>query len=121
MVLAKVQRRHQSVSRFPQVRRDLAVVVRQEVPAAAVLNTVRKAVGEHLVDIRLFDVMRAKALILMKKSALGLDLAEPNDHIIRDRNQCAGGRRAASIAAKPFGKAALSHRGCDTESEITAG
>ena len=75
VVLAKVQRRHQSVSRFPQVRRDLAVVVRQEVPAAAVLNTVRKAVGEHLVDIRLFDVYEGEGIDSNEKSlALGLTL-----------------------------------------------
>lgn len=74
-VLAKAPRRHQSISKFPQVRRDLAVVVQRDVPAASVLETVRDAVGEKLVDVRLFDVYQGEGIDSNEKSlALGLTL-----------------------------------------------
>tara|TARA_B100000900_G_scaffold321090_1_gene280320 strand:- start:1115 stop:1873 length:759 start_codon:yes stop_codon:yes gene_type:complete len=74
-ILAKAPRRHQSISKFPQVRRDLAVVVQREVPAAEVLETVRNAVGEKLVDVRLFDVYEGEGIDSNEKSlALGLTL-----------------------------------------------
>ena len=74
-MLAKAPRRHQSISKFPQVRRDLAVVVQQDVPAAAVLQSVRNAVGENLVDVRLFDVYAGEGIDSNEKSlAIGLTL-----------------------------------------------
>jgi phenylalanyl-tRNA synthetase beta chain len=74
-MLAKAPRRHQSISKFPQVRRDLAVVVQHDVPAAAVLQSVRNAVGEDLVDVRLFDVYVGEGIDSNEKSlAIGLTL-----------------------------------------------
>ena len=74
-MLAKAPRRHQSISKFPQVRRDLAVVVQHDVPAAALLQSVRNAVGENLVDVRLFDVYVGEGIDSNEKSlAIGLTL-----------------------------------------------
>jgi phenylalanyl-tRNA synthetase beta chain len=74
-IQVKTLRRHESVSKFPQVRRDLAVVVQRDVPAADLLNTVRNAVGDELVDVRLFDVYEGEGIDSNEKSlALGLTL-----------------------------------------------
>ena len=107
VVLAKTQRRHQSVSKFPQVRRDLAVSVRRDVAAAEVLNSVREAVGEQLIDVTLFDVYEGEGIDSNEKSlALGLTL-QSQTTIIRGRNQCPGGCCVASFANKPFSQTAL--------------
>lgn len=85
VVLAKTQRRHQSVSKFPQVRRDLAVVVRRDVAAAEVLNSVREAVGEQLIDVTLFDVYEGEGIDSNEKSlALGLTLQSQTTTLSED-------------------------------------
>ncbi|MHB8252644.1 MAG: phenylalanine--tRNA ligase subunit beta [Acidiferrobacter sp.] len=64
-------------SRFPSVRRDLAVVVGEEVAAGAVLDTVRRSAGPLLQELVLFDVYRGEGLDSGKKSlALGLTLQD---------------------------------------------
>ncbi len=41
---------------YPPLRRDLAIVLPQDVPAATVLSAVREAAGELLRDVHVFDV-----------------------------------------------------------------
>ncbi len=61
------------LSRFPEVRRDLAVVVDREVPAADILANVRATAGTYLTELRLFDVYEGKGVDPKRKSlALGL-------------------------------------------------
>src|SRR5690606_25505873 len=61
------------LSRFPEVRRDLALLVGRELPAAELLAAVREAAGEHLRDLNLFDVYQGKGIDPERKSlALGL-------------------------------------------------
>ncbi len=65
------------LSRFPAVRRDLAVIVAEEVPAGEVLECVRSAAGPLLRQLQLFDVYRGKGIVSGKKSiALGLTLQD---------------------------------------------
>jgi len=65
------------VSRFPAVRRDLAVIVDEHISAAQLLAAARAAAGELLRDIRVFDVYTGKAIESSRKSvALGLILQE---------------------------------------------
>jgi phenylalanyl-tRNA synthetase beta chain len=56
------------LSRFPGVRRDIAVVVAREVSAAAVLDTVKKASGASLTEARIFDVYQGEHIENNKKS-----------------------------------------------------
>ncbi len=73
------------VSRFPAVRRDLAVVVGEAVPAQALLDAVTDSVGELLVDLVLFDVYRGPGLAENEKSlALGLVLQHPERTLTDD-------------------------------------
>jgi phenylalanyl-tRNA synthetase beta chain len=63
----------QPLSRFPSVRRDLALVVAETVAADAVLACVRSSCGVALRDLQLFDVYRGQGIDSGKKSlALGL-------------------------------------------------
>jgi len=84
-----IERRHipfyRPVSRFPAVRRDLAVVVDEAVPAQALLDTVMDSVGKLLVDLVLFDVYRGPGLAENEKSlALGLVLQHPDRTLTDD-------------------------------------
>jgi phenylalanyl-tRNA synthetase beta chain len=67
------------LSRFPEVRRDLALVVDRQAPAEAVLDSIREAAGEHLTDLRLFDVYHGKGIDPQRKSlAVGLTWQHPS-------------------------------------------
>ena len=56
------------VGRFPEVERDLAIVVPEGRPAADVAALVRANAGELLLDLRLFDVYRGVPLAADEKS-----------------------------------------------------
>ncbi|MEJ2516173.1 MAG: phenylalanine--tRNA ligase subunit beta [Gammaproteobacteria bacterium] len=68
---------YQSISRFPAIRRDLAVVVDRGVSAAALADAVRDAAGQLLTECRVFDVYTGKGIDSGAKSvAFGLILQE---------------------------------------------
>ncbi|MCY3620615.1 MAG: phenylalanine--tRNA ligase subunit beta [Gammaproteobacteria bacterium] len=72
-VLARRRRRHGSVSRQPSVRRDLALVVDREIPAASIETIVRARLGEILAEFSFFDVYGGEGIDSNKKSvAIGL-------------------------------------------------
>ncbi len=50
------------VSRFPANRRDIAVVVAENVPAEAILNECKKVGVNQIVGVNLFDVYRGKGV-----------------------------------------------------------
>jgi phenylalanyl-tRNA synthetase beta chain len=61
------------LSKFPEVRRDIAVIVDESVTSDQVLNIIRKHGGEKLTDLTLFDIYRGKGIEIHRKSlALGL-------------------------------------------------
>ncbi|MDY7219089.1 phenylalanine--tRNA ligase subunit beta [Denitrificimonas sp. JX-1] len=67
------------LSRFPEVRRDLALVVNAEVPAQQLMDDMRAAAGEFLTQIRLFDVYQGKGVAEGCKSlAVGLTWQHPS-------------------------------------------
>ncbi|MBC9251154.1 phenylalanine--tRNA ligase subunit beta [Pseudomonas alcaligenes] len=67
------------LSRFPEVRRDLALLADRELPAQAVLACIREAAGEWLTDLRLFDVYHGKGIDPHRKSlAVGLTWQHPS-------------------------------------------
>ncbi|MBT8766594.1 phenylalanine--tRNA ligase subunit beta [Metapseudomonas boanensis] len=73
------------LSRFPEVRRDLALLVDREVAAEAVLNTIRAGAGEWLTDLRLFDVYHGKGIDPHRKSlAVGLTWQHPSRTLTDD-------------------------------------
>jgi phenylalanyl-tRNA synthetase beta chain len=79
--LAPLQRRElpraAALSRFPSVRRDLAFVVADSVPWAALEASAKRAAGPALKDLRLFDRYAGKGVESGFKSlAMGLILQE---------------------------------------------
>jgi len=65
------------VSRFPAVRRDLAVVVAEPVTVQELLDRIRSAAGSLLHDAVVFDVYRGAAIETGRKSvAIGLNLQD---------------------------------------------
>ncbi len=60
--------RYQGVPRLPAVRRDIAVVVDETQPLAAMLNTVRAAMPALVSDFSLFDVYQGQGVEQGKKS-----------------------------------------------------
>jgi phenylalanyl-tRNA synthetase beta chain len=64
---------YREISRFPQVRRDLAVVVDETVALSALVERVVLAASSLLCDLRIFDVYRGQGVETGRKSvALGL-------------------------------------------------
>jgi len=65
------------LSKFPTIRRDLAIVLDEAVAGQAVLDCIREAGGEILQEVVLFDVYRGKGIDSGRKSlALGLTLGD---------------------------------------------
>jgi phenylalanyl-tRNA synthetase beta chain len=68
-----------ALSRVPAVERDLAVVVSEEIEAGSVASVARRAAGELLRGLRLFDVYRGMPLAADEKSlAIRLVLQSPD-------------------------------------------
>jgi phenylalanyl-tRNA synthetase beta chain len=61
------------LSKYPEVRRDLAVIVDKAVPASELMANVRASAGTYLTDLTLFDVYEGKGIDPKRKS-LGLGL-----------------------------------------------
>jgi phenylalanyl-tRNA synthetase beta chain len=83
VVLAEIVQGHmpkfQELSRFPEVRRDLALLVDRDVSAATLLAVIREAAGEWLTDLKLFDVYHGKGIDPHRKSlAVGLTWQHPS-------------------------------------------
>ncbi|WP_299768121.1 phenylalanine--tRNA ligase subunit beta [uncultured Pseudoteredinibacter sp.] len=67
------------LSKFPEVRRDLALLVARETTADALLDGVKAAAGEQLIDLKVFDVYTGKGIDAERKSvALGLTYQHPS-------------------------------------------
>lgn len=83
LVLAEITRgvmpKFHELSKFPEVRRDLAVLIDRDVPAQDLLGAIREAAGEWLADLKLFDVYHGKGIDPHRKSlAVGLTWQHPS-------------------------------------------
>jgi len=75
---------YRALSKFPSIRRDIAIVVEQSVEFSVVSDCVRRAAPEILQDILLFDVYTGKKIDSgLKSIALGLILQETS-HTLTD-------------------------------------
>ena len=85
------------VSRFPSSDIDLAFVVQDAIPAGSVERTLRKAAGDLLESIELFDVYRGPSVAEGARSLAFRLRFCALDHTLTDRE--VGELRARSIAA----------------------
>src|SRR5690606_11112781 len=94
--LKVVKPAYREISRFPFVRRDLAVVVDENVPLSALRERVTLAAASLLRSVRVFDVYRGPGVEKGRKSvALGLIFQE----ISRTLTDEDADRAVASIVA----------------------
>jgi phenylalanyl-tRNA synthetase beta chain len=91
------------ISRFPALRRDLAVVVGEEITAAALLAAAREAAGSLLQEVRIFDIYRGPGIDSGRKSvALGLILQD-SSRTLTDEDADGAMRRVADRLARGVG------------------
>ena len=84
-VQAGASRRFQELSRFPSIRRDLAIVTDLGVTAAALQTEVRKSAGALLKEMVIFDVYQGKGIETGRKSvAFGLILQDSSRTLTDD-------------------------------------
>ena len=75
----------EAVSRFPAIRRDIAVVVDDKVTAAELTKAVAEAAPELIRDVRIFDIYRGDRIEAGRKSvAIGLILQETSRTLTDD-------------------------------------
>jgi len=84
--VARLGHRVQSVSRYPAVLQDIAVVVDQGVPAAEVQALIEKAGGGLLREVRLFDLYRGEQVGEGKKSLAYSLTFQADDRTLGDKD-----------------------------------
>lgn len=74
-----------ALSKFPEVRRDLAILVDRNLAVDALLMAVKKQAGEYLSDLKVFDVYIGKGIDPQRKSvAMGLTFQHPSRTLTED-------------------------------------
>ncbi|MDQ1315518.1 MAG: phenylalanyl-tRNA synthetase beta chain [Pseudomonadota bacterium] len=77
--------RHASLSRFPQVRRDLAFVLDAQTPAGELLAVLRGAATEQVQSIDVFDDYRGKGIAENQKSLAIRVLMQDTERTLTDQ------------------------------------
>jgi len=103
--LAPLQKRRlpaaSALSKFPEVSRDLAILIDEKVSAADILANMRENAGENLTDLRIFDVYQGDAVAKGKKSvALGLTWQHPSRTLSDDDINSAIDAVVSALASK---------------------
>ena len=93
----------QPVSRVPVVRRDLALVVDESVPAQALLDALTQASPPHVIAVSLFDVYRGPGLTEGRKSLAILVLMQDTSRTLTDADIDATEALLLSVATERFG------------------
>ena len=97
-VLSRQLPQSSSISKFPMVRRDCAVIVAQEVTAAQLRSTILKVADETLIQLKLFDVYQGEGIAPTSKSiALGLTFQHSSRTLKDEEVSCALERILAQL------------------------
>lgn len=91
------------VPRLPAVLRDVALVVDEEIPAGAVLETIRGSGGEHLEEATLLDVYRGEQITEGRKSLAYRLVFRAPDRTLTAEEADAGRDAVVSAAAERYG------------------
>jgi len=76
---------YKEISKFPEIRRDLALLVNQTVPVEEIQDRIRLAAGSCLCDVFVFDVYQGKGITPGHKSiAVGLVWQHPTRTLVDD-------------------------------------
>jgi len=74
------------ISRFPSNRRDIAVVVEDEIDAKNVLQLIEKVGGNYLIDLNLFDVYRGESIEPGFKSLAIAMILQDNEKTLEEKD-----------------------------------
>jgi len=96
---------YRGVSRYPAVRRDLAVVLEERISSESLVKEVKEGAGELLREVRIFDIYRGDRIDSgLKSVALGLILQESSrtltDHDVDSVVQAVISRLERNLKAK---------------------
>ena len=91
------------VSPYPEVRQDLAFVVDEDVPAAALVDAIREAAGEALRLVEPFDEYRGEQIGEGKRSLAFSVAFGSNERTLTDEEATAVRARIVSALAEKFG------------------
>jgi phenylalanyl-tRNA synthetase beta chain len=94
---------YQEISRFPPVRRDVAVIVDDVVSAGTLLDALRQKAPPLVVDIGLFDVYRGKGVETGKKSLAFRMLLQDTRKTLIDEEVDAAVSGVVRILSEEFG------------------
>jgi phenylalanyl-tRNA synthetase beta chain len=73
------------ISKFPSIRRDIAIVVRDEIPAVELISAVASTAPDLISDVRIFDIYKGPGIEAgLKSVALGLILQETSRTLTDD-------------------------------------
>ncbi len=74
---------YQAVSKYPTTRRDIAVVVEQDLPVVKLMKDIKQVAGSVLYDTQIFDVYVGEGIDPAKKSiAIGLTFNDPSRTLV---------------------------------------
>lgn len=91
----------QPLSRHPVIRRDLALLLKRDTAVSQVLEGVKNNAGEHLVDLKVFDLYMGKGIDPQRKSvALGLTFQHPSRTLAEDEINAAVDRIVQHLQAE---------------------
>ena len=91
------------ISRFPQVRRDVALVVDEKITARSLLDCLEHAAPEAVAEVSLFDVYRGKGLETGKKSLAFKVLLQDTQKTLTDEEADAVVARLVAAAEQEHG------------------
>ncbi|MBN1684987.1 MAG: phenylalanine--tRNA ligase subunit beta [Gammaproteobacteria bacterium] len=76
------------ISKFPAIRRDIAIVVSHDISIHQILKAIQENLGNLLIDLEVFDIFEGKDIAADKKSvALGLTLQDMS-HTLNEKEIC---------------------------------
>jgi phenylalanyl-tRNA synthetase beta chain len=93
---------HGEISRLPSVRRDLAVIVDQNLSAQSLLDAMLSAKIPSVIDIALFDLYRGKGIDSDKKSLAFRVLMQDNQKTLTDQEVDAVMAQLMSLLQQKF-------------------
>jgi phenylalanyl-tRNA synthetase beta chain len=94
---------YSEISRFPQVRRDLAVIVEDEISVQTLLDALQQGASPLISDIGLFDVYRGKGVDAGKKSLAFRVLLQDTRKTLIDEEVDAAVSGIVRILSEQFG------------------
>jgi phenylalanyl-tRNA synthetase beta chain len=86
----QIAAKYKKISKFPSVRRDISIIVEEEVRISEIMHLISKTASDVLYNLELFDVYRGEAIDLGKKSlALGLTFQRTSSTLTDDEVELA--------------------------------